>query len=144
MAHSAREADIRQTYEQIQELSRRITDRSRKLGEPLTFVEHSLLRFIASTPGTRAIDIATAFSLNRSTVSRQVAGLARMGLVSELEHDGGAPARGRILALTPEGDAKLALAAEAQQESLRERLAGWNDHEVHAFAAALARYNHPG
>ncbi|WP_417215557.1 MarR family winged helix-turn-helix transcriptional regulator [Arthrobacter sp.] len=144
MAHPDRAADIRQAYEQIQQLSRRITDRSRHLGEPLTFVEHSLLRFIAATPGTRAIDIAAAFSLNRSTVSRQVASLAGMGLVTELEHDAGVPGRGRILALTGEGEAKLALAAQAQQESLRERLAGWSDDEVHAFAAALARYNQPG
>lgn len=144
MAHPAREADIRQTYEQIQELSRRITDRSRRLSEPLSFVEHSLLRFIAATPGTRAIDIAAAFSLNRSTVSRQVAALTGMGLVAELGHDAGAPGRGRILALTGEGEAKLAQAAAAQQESLRERLAGWSDDEVHVFAEALARYNTPG
>lgn len=144
MAPSPREADIRQAYEQIQELSRRINDRSRRLGEPLSFVEHSLLRFIANTPGVRATDIASAFALNRSTVSRQVAALAALGLVTELGHDAGTPGRGRILALTGEGEAKLAQAAAAQQESLRERLRGWSDEDVHDFAAALARYNDPG
>ncbi|WP_372698302.1 MarR family winged helix-turn-helix transcriptional regulator [Arthrobacter sp. JSM 101049] len=143
MAHSPREADIRQAYEQIQELSRRINDRSRRLGEPLSFVEHSLLRFIANTPGARATDIASAFSLNRSTVSRQLAGLVSMGLVTELGHDAGAPGRGRVLALTGEGEAKLAQAAAAQQESLRGRLSSWSDAQVHDFATALARYNHP-
>lgn len=143
MSHSSREADIRQAYEQIQELSRRITDRSRRLGAPLSFVEHSLLRFIANTPGARATDIASAFSLNRSTVSRQVAGLAGMDLVRELGHDAGTPGRGRVLALTAEGEAKLAQAAAAQQESLRGRLAGWTDQDVHDFAEALARYNAP-
>lgn len=141
MATTSREADIRQTYGQLQEITRRSTDRSRRLSEPLTFVEHSLLRFIANTPGARATDIAAAFSLNRSTVSRQVAGLARLGLVTEQEHDGGSPARGRILALTEEGEAKLATAAAAQQGHLRDRLADWTDEEIHQFATALARYN---
>lgn len=141
MANSSREADIHRAYGQFQELTRRVNDRSRQLGDPLSFVEHSLLRFIANTRGVRATDIAAAFSLNRSTVSRQIAGLADLGLVAEQEHDGAAPSRGRILGLTVEGQRMLEQATAVQQEHLRGRLAAWSDEEVHHFVEALARYN---
>lgn len=140
MGQQPRDADIRAVFGHLQDMTRRATARSRRLNEPLTFVEYSLIRFIEATPGTRATDIAAAFSLNRSTVSRQVNTLIELGLVRYVDHDD-EPGRGRVLDLTDHGRAQLAAAVDAQQEAIRDRLDGWTDAEVASFAAALARFN---
>ena len=139
MEQQSRDADIQAVFGHLQEVTRRGTARSRRLNEPLTFVEYSLVRFIEATAGARATDIATAFSLNRSTVSRQVNTLIELGLVRYVDHD--EPGRGRVLDLTDHGRAQLAGAVEAQQKVLEGRMAGWTDDEVAAFATALARFN---
>jgi DNA-binding MarR family transcriptional regulator len=138
-----RDAEIQAVFSHLYEISRRANARSRNVGEPLSFVEHSLLRFIAATPGARAIDIAAAFSLNRSTVSRQVNTLITLGLVQYLDHDENR-GRGRVVALTERGRARLATSAALQQGVVTERLAAWTDAEIAAFAAGLARYNEAG
>lgn len=138
-AHS-RDNQLQSVYENLQTVTRRASARSRRLSEPLTFVEHSLVRFIADTPGTRATDIAAAFQLNRSTVSRQVNSLIELGLV-DYGAAGEEPGRGRVLGLTDRGRAQLASSADAQRSVLSERLAGWSDGDVAAFAAMLERFN---
>ena len=140
MGQQSRDVDIQAVFGHLQEVTRRATARSRRLNEPLTFVEYSLIRFIEATPRTRATDIAAAFALNRSTVSRQVNTLIDLGLVRYVEHDD-EPGRGRVLDLTDHGRAQLATAVEAQQTAIRDRVQGWTDDEVSAFAASLARFN---
>ncbi|MGA7205081.1 MAG: MarR family winged helix-turn-helix transcriptional regulator [Specibacter sp.] len=141
MDSTPRDEDIQTVFDHLHEISRRANARSRTLGEPLTFVEHSLLRFIAATPGARATDIAAAFSLNRSTVSRQVNTLIELGLV---HYQVGEAGRGRILALTDHGIAALARSAAVQHGIVTDRLSGWSDAEITSFAQALARYNDAG
>jgi len=146
MDSQPRDEDTQAVFDHLHEVVRRGNARSRRLGEPLTFVEHSLLRFIAATPGTRATDIAVAFSLNRSTVSRQVNTLIELGLVRYQDYDvvpetDEGTGRGRVLALTDHGDAQLASSAAAQRAIVTDRLADWTDAEIAAFATALARYN---
>ncbi|WP_125609539.1 MarR family winged helix-turn-helix transcriptional regulator [Specibacter cremeus] len=141
MAERSREADIEAVYGHVADLTRRVTARSRRLSEPLTFVQHSLVRFIAATAGTRATDIAAAFQLNRSTVSRQVNELITLGLVRYLPHDDDEPGRGRVLELTAHGRAQLDRTAADQQRILTHRLSGWTDAQVAALAATLAHFN---
>jgi DNA-binding MarR family transcriptional regulator len=150
MDTTPRDSDVEAVFGQLREISRRSNARSRINDHPLTFVEHSLLRFIATTAGTRATDIATAFTLNRSTVSRQVNTLIGLGLVHYQDHetdikDGSTSnptsGRGRILALTELGRTQLASSTAAHQDVVKDRLSGWTDAEISAFATALARYN---
>lgn len=148
MNNSPREGGIEAVFSQLREISRRSNARSRIIDHPLTFVEHSLLRFIATTAGTRATDIATAFSLNRSTVSRQINTLINLELVQYQDSENSADSpthessgRGKILALTERGHSQLASSTAAHQNVVQERLTGWTDAEITSFAAALARYN---
>ncbi|WP_082634149.1 MarR family winged helix-turn-helix transcriptional regulator [Arthrobacter alpinus] len=171
MEPTVRESDIEAVFGQLREISRRSTARSRSIETTLTFVEDSLLRFIAASDGARATDIASAFALNRSTVSRQINTLITMGLVQyreqheyqeherqdqavrgtvpngELNPDPNhapSPAssgRGRILALTESGEVQLATSTRVHQSVVKDRLAGWSDPEIATFAAALTRYN---
>ncbi|SED91715.1 DNA-binding transcriptional regulator, MarR family [Arthrobacter alpinus] len=150
MDTTPRDSDVEAVFGQLREISRRSNARSRIIDHPLTFVEHSLLRFIATTAGTRATDIATAFALNRSTVSRQINTLIGLGLVHYQDHETGGKdnstgaetsGRGRILALTELGRIQLASSTAAHQDVVKDRLSGWTDSEIATFAAALARYN---
>lgn len=145
MDNALRESNIEAVFSQLREISRRTSARSRSLEKSLTFVEHSLLQFIARTDNARATDIAAAFSLNRSTVSRQINTLIELGLVHYLGHpsepDSAAPARGRVLALTESGHTQLAASTRVHQGVVEDRLAAWSDAEIAAFAASLSRYN---
>ncbi|MHA7176605.1 MarR family winged helix-turn-helix transcriptional regulator [Arthrobacter sp. Sr24] len=161
MEHTARESDIEAVFDQLREVSRRSNARSRSIEKTLSFVEDSLLRFIATTDGARATDIAAAFSLNRSTVSRQINSLISLGLVRYQDEQGDmqrhqsekdvaldpAPSppatsgRGRILELTESGEVQLATSTRVHQGVVKDRLSEWSDSEIASFAAALARYN---
>ena len=128
-------------YGELETVSRRAVARARHKSAPLSFVEHSLVTFIAANPGCRATDIAVDFGLNRSTVSRQLGGLVGLGLV---EPDAVAEApgrRGRALALTDRGRELLDRSVEANRSALAARLEGWTTAEVDALAAALHRLN---
>jgi len=128
-------------YREMATISRRVAARSRSVGAPLSAVEHSLVNFIGATPGCRATDIAAAFQLNRSTVSRQLATLTQLGLVAQLSPDESSGKRGRVLALTDQGRQQLARSVEAHRGAMNERLADWTEEEIIAFAAVLRRFN---
>lgn len=128
-------------YDQIDAIYRRAVARSRRINAPLTQVEQSLLAFIGSNPGCRATDIASAFSLNRSTVSRQVHALAELGLVMEGDDADSQPRRGRALSVTEEGADRLNRSLAIHREAVRNRLDGWSESELRDFAAALERFN---
>ncbi|MBD8141502.1 MULTISPECIES: MarR family winged helix-turn-helix transcriptional regulator [Frigoribacterium] len=128
-------------YSELETVSRRAVARARHKSAPLSFVEHSLVTFIATHPGCRATDIAADFGLNRSTVSRQLGGLVELGLV---EPGAGAAVegrRGQALTLTARGRDLLARSVDANRSALADRLEGWTAAEVDALAAALHRLN---
>ena len=128
-------------YQQIDTIYRRAVARSRRINAPLTQVEHSLLAFIGGNPGCRATDIASAFSLNRSTVSRQLHALADLGLVTAGDDDDASGRRGRALYVTEEGADRLQRSLAIHREAVRTRLNGWSEPELRDFAAALERFN---
>ncbi|HJX77904.1 MarR family winged helix-turn-helix transcriptional regulator [Glutamicibacter sp.] len=138
MGTEQREIDIQSVYLHMQMITRRANARARQLAEPLSLVEHSLLRFIADTPGTRATDIAEAFALNRSTVSRQVGTLLDLGYAA---YDDAEAGRGRVLGLTDLGRERLEASAAVQRDAVNDRLTGWSEEQISSFAAALERYN---
>lgn len=138
-SNEERDAYFATIFDEIQEIARRGTARSRRIIAPLSFVEHSLITYIGGNPGSTAADIAASFQLNRSTTSRQVGGLIELGLV---EHaDDGAPSRGHALALTTRGRELLESSRDIQRGIMASRLGDWSEADVRAFAAALTRYN---
>ncbi|MET4062013.1 DNA-binding MarR family transcriptional regulator [Arthrobacter sp. UYP6] len=137
----SRDTAIGSVYDQIDAIYRRAVARSRRINAPLSQVEQSLLAFIGSNPGCRATDIASAFSLNRSTVSRQVHALADLGLVVEGDDGDHQPRRGRALSVTDEGADRLKRSLAIHREAVRNRLDGWSEPELKDFAAALERFN---
>lgn len=139
-----RSARMETVYSEIATISRRGVARNRRTSAPLTVVQHTLLTFIAATPDCRAIDIAQALRLNRSTISRQVGDLAELGLVEAPAPDragSGSTGRGHVLALSPRGHELLRRSDEANLQALEHRLADWTDAEIDLLARALERFN---
>ena len=138
---SAPEARTTAAAEIVHELvliSRRGVADVRSFDARVSLAEQSILLHIAINPGCRSTDIAAEFALNRSTVSRQLGDLIRLGLVVE---SGDAPGRGRPLTLSDEGWNHYNAALRSLQVGVDRRLAEWTDTDVGAFAEALARFN---
>jgi DNA-binding MarR family transcriptional regulator len=119
--------------------ARRVRRQPQRLRQELPFVAWSMLSSIDGAEGTRAVDLATRFRLDKSTVSRQVGDLERRGLV--VREPGPAGGRGQVLRLTSAGRRLLDEAAATRRAELARRVAGWSEDELAAFAAALQRYN---
>jgi DNA-binding MarR family transcriptional regulator len=119
-------------------IARRGRARSRAHAPQLSLVDQSLLDYLHDHPDSRAADIAAHYLLDKSTVSRQLAGLVNAGLVQATDL---IDARGKALRLTPSGESVIAESMAAQREALQARLRGWTGDEVRAFARALERFN---
>ncbi|QLY29755.1 MarR family winged helix-turn-helix transcriptional regulator [Nocardia huaxiensis] len=105
-----------------------------------SFTQQSTLSFIDRNPGCRATQIAEAFGVHRSTVSRQLRGCVDAGWV---ETGAGSLHAGYPLALTAAGRDALAAAAGRDLTQLGERMADWTPREIADFARALRRFRQP-
>jgi DNA-binding MarR family transcriptional regulator len=136
----AREAALDDLYQGLTTLARRARDVGDNLHPGLSLVAYTLLAQIEVTPGMRAADLAAHFSLDKSTLSRQLEQLMSAGL---LRRDGELPGRrGYVLALTAAGRQHLDTAAQAVRDRLAARLADWDDGDIAAFARLVTLFNH--
>ncbi|MFE1591385.1 MarR family winged helix-turn-helix transcriptional regulator [Nocardia sp. NPDC058705] len=114
-------------------------------GHPATegipsFAQRSALSYIERNPGCRATELAEAFGVHRSTVSRQLRTCIDAGWVTAGE---GSLRAGYPLTLTAAG--RKAHEASIQQDLalLSERMNDWTAHDIADFADALRRFQHP-
>ncbi|MFZ7087728.1 MarR family winged helix-turn-helix transcriptional regulator [Curtobacterium sp. RRHDQ10] len=131
-----READVARAYAELSRITRRAAVRARGPESALSIVDHSLVDFVAQHPGCMAIDIARSLRLNRSTISRQLAGLVRAGLVETVD---GGTGNGKPLGVTETGRTSLQRSVRLHRDSLEERLASWSDDDVALLAGLLER-----
>ena len=100
---------------------------------------YSLLALIAATPGVRASDLATHIGVGRGTMSRQLARLGSLGLVSRRPDPD--DYRGQLLELTDEGRRRYETAQQARRVFLHRALTGWSESDIESLAGQLARLN---
>ncbi len=131
---------IRKVFEELAVVNRRAAVRARSAESPLTLVEHALLDLVRSTPDITAADLARLLQLNRSTTSRQLAGLIDNGYVAVQPH----PGRAQAVRITEAGTRTLEASRSAHLRSLEARLAEWSTSDIAAFATTLASFNEPG
>jgi DNA-binding MarR family transcriptional regulator len=100
---------------------------------------YALLSRVDELGSVRASDLSDYFGLDKGGISRQVALLERIGLVSrEPDPDDG---RAQLLVVTPGGQARLAEAKAGRRQLVRQQLGRWPDGDVDALAELLGRYN---
>lgn len=92
--------------------------------------------------GIRAVDLTAALALHKSTTSRAVADLERLGLLIRLPDP--ADARARLITLTESGRAALDRSRQARRAAMAQALAPWTVGELRDLAALLGRFNELG
>jgi DNA-binding MarR family transcriptional regulator len=135
----ARETALEDLYQGLTTLARRARDVGDQLHPGLSLVAYTLLAQVGVTPGMRAADLAAHFSLDKSTLSRQLEQLISAGL---LRRDGERPGRrGYVLTLTDAGRQHLDAAGQAVRDRLAIRLTAWDDRDIATFAQLVTRFN---
>ncbi len=112
---------------------------SRQVHPEMEPAAYGLLSVLRTKGPIRLTELASCIGVGKPSVSRQVAFLESLGLVSK-EAD---PLDGRAqaISLTAEGEEKMHLVQDARREVFRERLAEWPAGELEAFAGYMAKLN---
>jgi DNA-binding MarR family transcriptional regulator len=103
---------------------------------------YGLLSLLHDAGPLRASDLVARIGLDKSTVSRQVAHLVDLGLVTRAADpvDG----RAQVLTPSPEGAARLERIREVRRARWEEDLADWPASDVSALGDLLHRLNRIG
>ncbi|MFC7310418.1 MarR family winged helix-turn-helix transcriptional regulator [Streptomyces monticola] len=138
-SRAGRDASVAVIQREMTAFARRARATAARTHPELSLVAFTLLAHLEDRGGCRATDLAAHYLLDKSTVSRQVAGLERLGYVERRtdpdDH------RIQVLHLTPRGAEVLAQAADSRRQAFGERLADWDEADLKRFAEYLLRYN---
>jgi DNA-binding MarR family transcriptional regulator len=135
---SGRDASIDTIQRELTAFARRARYQASQLHPGLSLVSYSMLDLMNERGGCRAADLAAHFMLDKSTVSRQVGALERLGMiVREVDPD---DHRGQILRPSEAGLKLLNEAHQTRRRSLLERFTEWADEDLAGFAHYLVRY----
>ncbi|MGW7431181.1 MarR family winged helix-turn-helix transcriptional regulator [Streptomyces sp. NPDC054861] len=142
MTDGDRENSVDTIQRELTAFARRARAAAARLHPELPLVSYTLLAHIVDQRGCRATDLAAHYLLDKSTVSRQVAGLEKMGLV-ERRPD---PDDHRVQVLHPtEAGSDLLSSTQANRlAAYQERLRDWSAEDLARFAGYLLRYNAAG
>ncbi|WP_435975084.1 MarR family winged helix-turn-helix transcriptional regulator [Streptomyces sp. Qhu_M48] len=137
-----REASVDVIQRELTAFARRARAAAARVHPELPLVSYTLLAHIEERRGCRATDLAAHYLLDKSTVSRQIAGLEKLGFVERRP----APDDHRVHVLHPteEGTRVLVAAQTSRHAAYQERLKDWPAEDLARFAAYLLRYNTAG
>jgi DNA-binding MarR family transcriptional regulator len=112
---------------------------SRQVHPDMEPAAYGLLTVIRREGPIRLTELASCIGVGKPSVSRQIAFLESIGLVSK-EAD---PLDGRAqtISLTPKGEEKMHQVQDARREVFRERLGEWPVEELQTLAAYMAKLN---
>ncbi|GGR14753.1 MarR family winged helix-turn-helix transcriptional regulator [Streptomyces roseolus] len=141
-ADPPREASLDVIQRELTAFARRARAAAARVHPEIPLVSYTLLSHIEDRRGCRATDLAAHYLLDKSTVSRQLAGLEKLGLVERRP----APEDHRVQVLHPTeaGLAVLATAQANRRAAYQERLKDWSGEDLDRFAGYLLRYNAAG
>ncbi|GAA1358616.1 MarR family winged helix-turn-helix transcriptional regulator [Streptomyces beijiangensis] len=135
----ARDTSVDTIQRELTAFARRARATAARLHPELPLVSYTLLAHIDDQQGCRATDLAGHYMLDKSTVSRQIAALEKLGLVERRpdpdDH------RVQVLHPTDAGTETLAATQGSRRAAVRDRLADWSEEDLNRFADYLLRYN---
>ncbi|MFD8340800.1 MarR family winged helix-turn-helix transcriptional regulator [[Kitasatospora] papulosa] len=137
-----REESLDVIQRELTAFARRARSTAARLHPDLPLVSYTLLAHIDHRHGCRAADLAAHYMLDKSTVSRQVATLEKLGLVER--HPDPSDQRTQVLHPTTAGTEALASTQASRRAAYRERLGTWTSEDLEQFAQYLLRYNSTG
>ncbi|MFE5238911.1 MULTISPECIES: MarR family winged helix-turn-helix transcriptional regulator [unclassified Streptomyces] len=141
-APQEREESLDVIQRELTAFARRARAAAARLHPDLPLVSYTLLAHIEHQHGCRATDLAAHYMLDKSTVSRQVAALEKLGLVER--HPDPDDQRIQVLHPTAAGTEALASTHASRRAAYRDRLGAWSSDDLAQFAEYLLRYNSTG
>jgi DNA-binding MarR family transcriptional regulator len=100
---------------------------------------YALLARVDETGAVRASDLGSYFGIDKGAISRQVALLEQVGLVTrEPDPDDG---RAQRLVVTGEGRRRLEQARDGRRRLVHEQLERWPEEDVATLGRLLGRFN---
>ncbi|MGI5356316.1 MarR family winged helix-turn-helix transcriptional regulator [Streptomyces sp. CA-252508] len=136
---AGRDESVDTIQRELTAFARRARATAARLHPELSLVSYTLLAHIDAQQGCRATDLAAHYLLDKSTVSRQVATLEKLGLVERRPDP--ADHRVQVLHPTEAGTRVLSSTQASRRAAYQERLADWSTEDLDRFAAYLTRYN---
>ncbi|MET9426168.1 MULTISPECIES: MarR family winged helix-turn-helix transcriptional regulator [unclassified Streptomyces] len=137
--HTVRDEAVDVIQRELTAFARRARAAAARLHPELPLVSYTLLAHIDHCHGCRATDLAAHYMLDKSTVSRQIAVLEKLGLVERRpdlsDH------RVQVLHPTEAGRRLLSSTHASRRAAYEARLADWSTEDLDRFAAYLLRYN---
>ncbi len=112
---------------------------SREIHPELDAASYSLLATLTDAGPLRANDLADLFGVDKSSISRQVNRLEKLGFLGR--RTDATDRRAQLLAVTPKGKRRLTAASKARRMRFRARLDSWKAAEVKDLARLLRRLN---
>ena len=140
---STRNDDLRRIESEVGTLIRRVRrvmgERAREVHPDLHPMTYVILAHLGTAGPMRGADLADVFGMDKGGVSRQVQTLVDLGLVERRPDPD--DRRAVLLDATDEGRERLATVSRHRSDRFDQRLSGWSDTELAAFARQLAAYN---
>lgn len=125
--------------QELTAFARRARATAARMHPELSLVSYTLLAHLDDQKGCRATDLAAHYLLDKSTVSRQISALEKLGYVERrVDPD---DQRVQVLHPTEKGAQMLASAGAQRRQAFNERLADWGQEDLDRFAGYLLRYN---
>ncbi|MFF2327532.1 MULTISPECIES: MarR family winged helix-turn-helix transcriptional regulator [unclassified Streptomyces] len=134
-----REESLDVIQRELTAFARRARAAAARLHPELSLVSYTLLSHIDDRHGCRATDLAAHYMLDKSTVSRQIGALEKLGLVER--HPDPDDHRIQVLHPTEAGTKALASTQASRRSAYQERLGDWTADDLATFAEYLVRYN---
>ncbi|KAF4408283.1 MULTISPECIES: MarR family winged helix-turn-helix transcriptional regulator [Streptomyces] len=134
-----RDASLETIQRELTEFARRSRATATRIHPELPLVSYTLLAHVDARGGCSATELAAHYLLDKSTVSRQVSALERLGLVERRPDP--ADQRVQVVHCTEAGEEAVVRARESRREAIRARLTDWDTEDLATFAALLRRYN---
>ncbi|MET9294483.1 MarR family winged helix-turn-helix transcriptional regulator [Streptomyces sp. NPDC003077] len=134
-----RDESIETIQQEMTAFARRARATAARMHPELSLVSYTLLAHLDDQKGCRATDLAAHYFLDKSTVSRQIAALEKLGFVERRldPHDH----RVQVLHPTEQGAQVLANVTASRRQAFHERLGDWDEADLARFATYLSRYN---
>ena len=136
---ASRSESIDSIQRELTAVARRARSVTAQIHPGLTLVTYTLLDHLHERGGCRGTDLAAHFLLDKSTVSRQISALEKLGLVERTADP--EDLRGQIIRPSAAGEQLLADVRERRHQAFLNRLADWPDDDLERFASYLALYN---
>jgi DNA-binding MarR family transcriptional regulator len=123
----------------LRRVRRTATENARLVHPDLQATGYGVLMCVMEHEPMRAVDVVEALDMDKGAVSRQVAQLHQLGLLSRT--DDPEDRRAHHLVLSDEGRRRLAVLRDRRRDELESRLASWSPADLAAFAEQLGHYN---